>query len=71
MTNSPSEKKPNVRIVTCPECGKKAEFSPLNPFRPFCSERCRLTDLGTWAQEKYRVPTEEKVDFEISEDEKN
>jgi endogenous inhibitor of DNA gyrase (YacG/DUF329 family) len=27
-----------------------------NPFRPFCSERCQLTDLGAWAGEKYRIP---------------
>lgn len=27
-----------------------------NPFRPFCSERCKLTDFGNWASERYRVP---------------
>jgi endogenous inhibitor of DNA gyrase (YacG/DUF329 family) len=31
-------------------------FEPWNPFRPFCSERCRLMDLGAWASESYRIP---------------
>jgi len=33
-----------------------ARFSPDNAWRPFCSERCRLIDLGNWAAENYRVP---------------
>ena len=44
------------RSVACPRCGKQAFFSPDNLFRPFCSERCRLIDLGAWANESYRVP---------------
>jgi endogenous inhibitor of DNA gyrase (YacG/DUF329 family) len=36
------------------------EFSPENKWRPFCSERCRMIDLGKWAAEDYRVPEEEK-----------
>jgi endogenous inhibitor of DNA gyrase (YacG/DUF329 family) len=31
-------------------------FAPENPWRPFCSERCRIIDLGNWASEAYRVP---------------
>ena len=30
-------------------------FSPANPFRPFCGERCKLIDLGAWAEERYRI----------------
>ena len=45
----------SARNVACPNCGEAALFSPLNPWRPFCSERCRTTDLGAWAEEKYRV----------------
>jgi hypothetical protein len=30
-------------------------FAPQNPWRPFCSERCRGVDLGAWADERYRV----------------
>ena len=33
-----------------------SEFSPSNAFRPFCSERCRLIDLGVWASEGYKIP---------------
>jgi endogenous inhibitor of DNA gyrase (YacG/DUF329 family) len=44
------------RWVACPGCGTPALFAPANPFRPFCSERCRLVDLGEWAAEAYRVP---------------
>jgi endogenous inhibitor of DNA gyrase (YacG/DUF329 family) len=45
-----------ARKVSCPGCGAATEFSPANPWRPFCSERCRLIDLGGWASEAYRVP---------------
>jgi endogenous inhibitor of DNA gyrase (YacG/DUF329 family) len=33
-------------------------WSRENPYRPFCSERCKLIDLGDWAMERYRVPVE-------------
>jgi endogenous inhibitor of DNA gyrase (YacG/DUF329 family) len=46
-------------IVTCPTCGKKVEWTPQQPWRPFCSERCRLIDLGKWAGEEHRIPAEE------------
>ncbi len=44
------------RIVKCPRCHKSVKFSPDNPYRPFCSERCKLIDLGQWAEEKYSIP---------------
>jgi uncharacterized protein len=31
-------------------------YAPENPWRPFCSERCRMIDLGNWAAETYRLP---------------
>ena len=34
-------------------------YSPANPWRPFCSERCRQSDLGAWASESYRIPLRE------------
>jgi endogenous inhibitor of DNA gyrase (YacG/DUF329 family) len=49
----------SVRSVACPRCGKLARFDAANPWRPFCSERCRLIDMGNWAAEKYRVPQEQ------------
>jgi hypothetical protein len=44
------------RTVACPSCGKPAVFAQSNRWRPFCSERCRITDLGAWAKESYRIP---------------
>jgi len=49
----------NSRIIKCRTCGSETVFSPENPFRPFCSERCKLIDLGEWASESYKVPTTE------------
>ena len=40
----------------CPQCGKESVWKG-NKYRPFCSERCKLIDLGTWADEKYKVET--------------
>lgn len=42
--------------VSCPICGKSSIWGPENPSRPFCSERCKLIDLGQWATESYRIP---------------
>jgi endogenous inhibitor of DNA gyrase (YacG/DUF329 family) len=41
--------------MKCPTCSKRIEWGD-NPFRPFCSERCKLIDLGRWVSEEYRVP---------------
>lgn len=45
----------SVPEVTCPQCGKRHPYQTSNPFRPFCCERCKLIDLGKWADEQYRV----------------
>jgi uncharacterized protein len=50
------------RILACPSCGKATVFAPSNRWRPFCSERCRMTDLGAWATESYRVPAKPAED---------
>jgi len=56
------------RIVSCPQCGKAVQWIPENRYRPFCSERCKLIDLGAWAAEKYSVPvTEDKDDLDVDE----
>lgn len=41
--------------VTCPHCGRPVIWGDASPFRPFCSERCRLIDLGGWLEETYRI----------------
>ncbi|MCC6609838.1 MAG: DNA gyrase inhibitor YacG [Burkholderiales bacterium] len=44
-----------VRHVLCPSCGAQVAWVSENRYRPFCSERCKLADLGAWATEQYRV----------------
>jgi len=44
-------------FMKCPTCGKQVEWKE-NSFRPFCSERCQLLDLGRWVEGEYRVPGE-------------
>ena len=36
----------------CPQCKTFADLSKANSFRPFCSERCKLIDLGVWVNEE-------------------
>jgi uncharacterized protein len=43
--------------MKCPICKKPVEWQ-ANVYRPFCSERCQLIDLGNWANEKYGLPFE-------------
>jgi len=58
-----------MKMIKCPECKKETAWED-NPFRPFCSERCRLIDLGTWASEGYRIAGEKKALPEDPGDEK-
>ena len=48
--------------VPCPRCRQPSVYGPDNPWRPFCSERCRTVDLGAWASEAYRVPVKPSPD---------
>lgn len=41
--------------VACPTCQKSIEWNASARWRPFCSERCRLIDLGDWFDEKHRI----------------
>jgi endogenous inhibitor of DNA gyrase (YacG/DUF329 family) len=54
--------------MRCPICRKQVDVSPANRFRPFCSERCRMIDLGTWASEEYRVAGGKAEDREHPDD---
>lgn len=52
--------------VSCPTCDKDVEWSDQSPFRPFCSKRCQLIDLGEWAEENHVIPSEpEKSEINI------
>ena len=59
MAGKPTNKEVKV---PCPSCRKLALYGPANPWRPFCSERCRSVDLGAWASEAFRVPAESPPD---------
>jgi uncharacterized protein len=48
---------PRPTTIRCPTCRTAVGWAD-NPFRPFCSERCRIVDLGNWASDRYRVPGE-------------
>jgi len=52
------------RKIQCPQCGATTDYAPGNPFRPFCSERCKLIDMGAWASGQYRIPSAEPGDEE-------
>jgi hypothetical protein len=43
----------------CPQCGKALARGADHPFRPFCSERCKLADLGQWFAGRYAIPAED------------
>ncbi len=45
-------------IVKCPTCSRDLEWSGASPFRPFCSDRCRLIDLGAWLSEERSIAGE-------------
>jgi endogenous inhibitor of DNA gyrase (YacG/DUF329 family) len=49
--------------VNCPTCKKKFNFH-TSFFRPFCSEKCRLIDLGQWLTESYTVPLQKLTEEE-------
>jgi len=51
-----------ARIVPCPHCGGDSVYAPSNPYRPFCSERCKNLDLGAWASESVRVESDAPPD---------
>lgn len=44
------------RQVPCPGCAGTSLYSSANPYRPFCSARCKGVDLGAWASEAFKLP---------------
>ena len=51
------------KIVKCPTCKKPVEWNQQSKFKPFCTERCRLIDLGEWASENH-VITDDSASIE-------
>jgi len=54
--------------VPCPRCGTLSLYAPENKWRPFCSERCRLIDLGQWATDGYSIPIKDQTPPDSSGD---
>lgn len=64
-----------IKKVNCPTCQSSVEWNNLSIYKPFCSERCRLIDLGEWVSESHAIagepamPFEENDNYNISTDE--
>lgn len=70
---NPSPAKRSAEYFTCRYCGKRVKRSDqedADKFYPFCSQRCKLADLGTWLEERYRIPGP-PVKVPASEEEKD
>jgi uncharacterized protein len=50
-----------LRVAPCPRCGQRASLETANAWRPFCSERCKMIDLGKWAAGEYSIPAEDQA----------
>jgi endogenous inhibitor of DNA gyrase (YacG/DUF329 family) len=57
-TSQPAQQHTKALTVECPTCSKPVQWGEQSPSRPFCSERCRLIDLGEWASEGHRISGE-------------
>lgn len=42
-------------FVKCPQCKELVKWDAKNSHKPFCSERCKLIDLGAWANDEHRI----------------
>ncbi len=60
-------------IIKCPRCQKTSRYSEDNIYRPFCSDLCKVQDIGAWAYEEYKIPGPyadvEHLPEELSEEE--
>jgi Uncharacterized protein conserved in bacteria len=58
----------NIQLtVKCPTCKCAVIWSHESKFKPFCSDRCRLIDLGEWIMEEKRIPGE-SLELDINEE---
>ena len=54
-------------VVNCPTCQTQVKWVEKNEHRPFCSDRCRLIDLGAWASDEYKIASKPVSEWEMSE----
>ena len=57
--------------VKCPTCGKQVEWTAESKWKPFCSERCKLIDLGEWASESHRIAGDSTLPEEFIDQQKD
>jgi endogenous inhibitor of DNA gyrase (YacG/DUF329 family) len=55
----------------CPSCEMFVEVAPTSKFLPFCSERCRLVDLGRWLNEEHTLTCEDEADDQAGTQQRN
>lgn len=53
--------------VHCPTCNRPVRWEPAEKWRPFCSERCKLIDLGAWSAGDHRIPGEPAQPWEVGD----
>ncbi|NKB38906.1 MAG: DNA gyrase inhibitor YacG [Gammaproteobacteria bacterium] len=52
-----------TKKYSCPNCAQPSSLDSANSWRPFCSERCRLIDLGEWMNESNKIASTESAEF--------
>ncbi|MFC0117976.1 DNA gyrase inhibitor YacG [Pseudoalteromonas xiamenensis] len=57
-------------IVACPTCQADVIWSDKSPYRPFCSKRCQLIDLGEWSMENHKISSVLNTEHTLSEEDK-
>jgi endogenous inhibitor of DNA gyrase (YacG/DUF329 family) len=67
MTTADTPFPARPKRVACPTCGGDSIYASSNPFRPFCSERCKNVDLGAWASESFRVPVKHLAEDQLTD----
>lgn len=65
---TPGTNRVTARIGNCPHCNRRTRLDGSNPWRPFCSQRCKLIDLGDWLNGRYAIPAEEAPSVDASDD---
>jgi endogenous inhibitor of DNA gyrase (YacG/DUF329 family) len=59
-----------MKKVKCPTCKMLVNWSDENSFKPFCCQRCRLIDLGNWADGRYCITNEDEEKNQFEEHDK-
>jgi endogenous inhibitor of DNA gyrase (YacG/DUF329 family) len=56
-----------VETVPCPHCSKLVPWTEASKWKPFCSDRCWLIDLGDWLSERHAIPAEEQPEEPLTD----